>query len=408
MLVSKRKMINDPVHGMIELHGDLVAQLMDHAYFQRLRGIQQLGLSALVYPGAVQTRFLHAIGATHLMNKALETLKKKGVNISTAEHEACLVAMLLHDIGHAPFSHALEHSLIEGVGHEEVSLLLMEKLNEEFQGKLSLALQIFQHKYPRKFLSQLVSSQLDMDRLDYLKRDSFYAGVSEGEVGVDRIIDMLHVKDDILCVEEKGIYSIEKFLLARKLMYWQVYLHKTVIAAEQMLVKVFIRAKQLAQTGENLFASDFLKIFLYEKLSLQDFKKNPLVLDAFTMLDDAQLIASMRVWTRHKDFILSDLCKRLLHRRLFKVEVSTEIFDVNYKNSIKAQLQHKLNLDEQDLHYYFLEERYTTDIYKKTQGIHVLSKTGELKELYAVRKELGLSISYAPVTKYFICYPKDV
>src|ERR1700751_1028479 len=341
---QKRKIINDPIYGFVTLPAGLIYDLINHPYFQRLRHIKQLGMTNLVYPGALHTRFHHAIGAMYLMTEAIDVLRSKQIDISDEEAEAVSVAILLHDIGHGPFSHALEHTLVQGVSHEDISALLMEKLNQEFKGGLSLAIKIFNDKYKKKFLHQLVSSQLDMDRLDYLKRDSFFTGVSEGVISSDRIIKMLYVKDDELAVEEKGIYSIEKFIIARRLMYWQVYLHKTVVAGENMLVNILKRAKELSNKGEDLFATPAFSVFLKNNYSKKDFLSKPELLDTFALLDDYDIFSSIKVWTKHPDQILSTLCKSLVERKLFKIELKKEKIEASYKKQLieKAMKSYKV------------------------------------------------------------------
>ena len=322
--MSKKKIINDPLYGFISLNCGLLSDLIEHPYFQRLRYIKQLGLTDLVYPGALHTRFQHALGAMHLMGRVLEDLRTKAVEISPEEAEAAQVAVLLHDVGHGPFSHALEETLLPGMKHESLSYLFMKQLNREYGGALDLALRIFQNTYPRKFFHQLINSQLDMDRLDYLKRDSFFTGVTEGSIGVDRIITMLGVVDDQLVVDEKGIYSIESFLHARRLMYWQVYLHKTSVSAERMIVNIIKRAQYLFLSGEKLPGSDPLKTFLKNKYTIKDFRDKPSLVKAFGQLDDNDIWGGIKSWRSHGDPILSQLCEMLLARNLFQIQLTTE------------------------------------------------------------------------------------
>ncbi|WP_276979939.1 HD domain-containing protein, partial [Flavobacterium filum] len=321
---NKLKIFNDPIYGFITIPDELVFDLIQHPYFQRLRRISQMGLSYLVYPGAHHTRFHHALGAMHLMQKAVEVLRYKGVIISKEEETALYVAILLHDVGHGPFSHALEQSIVENVHHEEISLLMMNRLNDFFEGKLTLAIQIFKGEYHRKFMLQLISSQLDMDRLDYLKRDSFYSGVAEGNINSDRLIQMLQVEKDELVVEEKAIYSVEKFLMARRLMYWQAYLHKTSLVAELILTKVLKRAKELTQKGIKLEASQPLHFFLSHKIELEDFNDD--VVMKFSQLDDFDIMSALKSWQFHDDFILSSLSKMIIHRDLLKISLDKEKF----------------------------------------------------------------------------------
>ena len=342
MKLHKTTIINDPIYGFITIPNGLVFQLIQHPYFQRLRRITQMGLSYLVYPGAHHTRFQHAIGCLHVMQKALETLKNKGVEISEAETEATLIAILLHDIGHGPFSHAMEHSIVEGVHHEQLSSLFMESLNTEFNGSLTLAIQIFKGTYNRKFLNQLVSGQLDMDRTDYLKRDSFYTGMAEGNINTDRIIAMLNVKDDALVVEEKGVYTVEKFLVARRLMYWQVYLHKTSLVAEQLITRVLKRAKELSVKGIQLPASTGLSYFLNHPIDQNNFDAE--ALEIFSTLDDYDIISAMKEWCAHEDFVLSHLSKAIINRDLLKVKIRKKAFADSKLEKHISKLQERYNI----------------------------------------------------------------
>ncbi|MBZ0097728.1 MAG: HD domain-containing protein, partial [Taibaiella sp.] len=319
----KGKIVNDPVYGFIRFPEAEILQLIDHRWFQRLRYIRQMGPAHLVYPGAVHTRFHHSLGAVHLMGKALDELKAKGVVISEQESLAARIAILLHDIGHGPFSHALEHTLVEGITHEYLSGLIMNELNREFGGMLDGAIRVFDQSYEKPYLHQLVSSQLDVDRMDYLNRDSFYTGVSEGVIGYDRILNMLTVKNNQLMVEEKGVHSVEKFVIARRLMYWQVYLHKTVLAAEVLLINILKRARELARRGKELYASQALRHFLYNNVTLQDFQSSPQHLEKFCMLDDVDILASVKEWCRHENKILSRLCCMMQYRKLYKVVLTS-------------------------------------------------------------------------------------
>ena len=390
---KKRKIINDPIYGFVTLPADLIYDLINHPYFQRLRHIKQLGMTNLVYPGALHTRFHHAIGAMHLMTDAIDVLRSKQIKITDAEAEAAAVAILLHDIGHGPFSHALEHTLVQGINHEDISALLMEKLNKEFKGKLTLAIKIFNNKYKKKFLHQLVSSQLDMDRLDYLKRDSFFTGVSEGVISSDRIIKMLYVKNDELAVEEKGIYSIEKFIIARRLMYWQVYLHKTVVAAENMLVNILKRAKELSNKGENLFATPALEVFLKNNYGKKDFITKKDLLDTFALLDDYDIFSSIKVWTKHSDKTLATLCKNLVERKLFKIEMKKENIDPAYKEAS----------------YYVVSGEVENSAYKPNNvKINILMKDGSVMDIARAGDQLNVEVLSKTVKKYFICYPKNL
>ncbi|MEY3843454.1 MAG: hypothetical protein RIR80_1026 [Bacteroidota bacterium] len=405
--MNKKKLFNDPVYGFVSIAYETVFDLIEHPYFQRLRNIKQLGLTHLVYPGALHTRFHHALGAMHLMGIALETLKNKGVAITEEEAEAVTIAILLHDIGHGPFSHALESCIVPGVQHEALSVLIMHRLNKTFNGKLSLAIAIFENKYEKKFLHQLVSSQLDMDRLDYLNRDSFYTGVSEGVIGFDRILKMLHVVNDELVVEEKGIYSIEKFLISRRLMYWQVYLHKTVIAAEQLLVKIFQRAKAIANKGVPLFASPSFNLLLANQISTAAFYENELYLDAFMKLDDSDLFSAIKVWAEHEDPILAKLCKLLIDRKLFTIEMQNEAFTSKSIQAHKDKLNLSFPLTAQDQDYFVFTGMITNNAYNMEVGkINILTKSKGLIDIADASDNLNLSALSKTVEKYFICYPK--
>lgn len=405
--MNKKKLFNDPVYGFVSIAYETVFDLIEHPYFQRLRNIKQLGLTHLVYPGALHTRFHHALGAMHLMGIALETLKNKGVAITEEEAEAVTIAILLHDIGHGPFSHALESCIVPGVQHEALSVLIMHRLNKTFNGKLSLAIAIFENKYEKKFLHQLVSSQLDMDRLDYLNRDSFYTGVSEGVIGFDRILKMLHVVNDELVVEEKGIYSIEKFLISRRLMYWQVYLHKTVIAAEQLLVKIFQRAKAIANKGVPLFASPSFNLLLANKISTEAFYENELYLDAFMKLDDSDLFSAIKVWAEHEDAILAKLCKLLIDRKLFTIEMQNEAFTPKNIQAHKDKLTISFPLTSEELDYFVFSGKITNNAYNMEVGkINILTKSKGLIDIADASDNLNLSALSKTVEKYFICYPK--
>jgi HD superfamily phosphohydrolase len=405
--LNKKKLFNDPVYGFVSIAYETVFDLIEHPYFQRLRNIKQLGLTHLVYPGALHTRFHHALGAMHLMGIALETLKNKGVAITEEEAEAVTIAILLHDIGHGPFSHALESCIVPGVQHEALSVLIMHRLNKTFNGKLSLAIAIFENKYEKKFLHQLVSSQLDMDRLDYLNRDSFYTGVSEGVIGFDRILKMLHVVNDELVVEEKGIYSIEKFLISRRLMYWQVYLHKTVIAAEQLLVKIFQRAKAIANKGVPLFSSPSFNLLLANNISIVEFYQNEQYLDAFMKLDDSDLFSAIKVWAEHEDPILAKLCKLLIDRKLFTIEMQNEAFTPKSIQAHKDKLNITFPLTSEEQDYFVFSGKITNNAYNMEVGkINILTKSKGLIDIADASDNLNLSALSKTVEKYFICYPK--
>jgi HD superfamily phosphohydrolase len=407
--LNKNKIINDPVYGFVAIPTGLVFDLVQHPYFQRLRYIKQVSMTHLVYPGALHTRFQHAIGAMHLMSMALETLRSKGVIISGDEEEAVLSAILLHDIGHGPFSHSLEHSLIEGVSHELLSSLLMDRINHDLGGRLSLAITIFNNKYERKFLHQLVSSQLDVDRMDYLNRDSFFTGVSEGVISFDRIIKMLNVVEDEIVVEYKALYSVEKFLIARRLMYWQVYLHKTVIGAEQLLIKILQRAKYLTAAGDKLFATPAFHWFLSQQVNKTNFLDDPLHLDWFTRLDDTDIMSAIKTWERHEDPILSTMCQRVMKRNLYRSVMSNKPFAPEYVDLVKAKVQTEMNVAQEDIHYYVFTQEIQNRAYNSSQDqIKILLKSGELVDI-AEASDLGnLEALSKNVAKYALCYPKEV
>lgn len=405
---ASSKIINDPLYGFISLQGGIILNLIEHPYFQRLRRISQLGLTSLVYPGALHTRFHHAIGAMHLMQKAINVLRSKGHEISNKEAEGAKIAILLHDIGHGPYSHSLEHSLVDNISHEELSLFYMHKLNNEFNGKLDLAIQIFKDEYSKSYLHQLVSSQLDMDRMDYLNRDSFYSGVQEGVVGAERIINMLDVVNDKLVVESKGIYSVEKFLIARRLMYWQVYFHKTVVSAEQMLIKVLQRAKELSQNNIDLFGTSSLQLFLKNNFTIKDFKSNPKVFESFTELDDYDIMASIKEWQNHSDNILASLSNKIVKRELFKVTLLDEPMDDLNISRIKKNIMNAYNLDATNVNYFFLEGEITNNAYKLNDSdINILFKDNLIKDLMGAADKSTISALCKTVKKYFYCHPKN-
>ena len=399
------KIINDPIYGFIRISNKIILDLIDHKYFQRLRRISQLGLSYLVYPGAHHTRFQHAIGSMFLTQKALTTLRLKGHIITDEEYEGTSIAVLLHDIGHSPFSHALENSIADKISHEKMSVLFMKKLNLEFDNKLSIAIKIFQNKYPKKFLHQLVSSQLDMDRIDYLNRDSFYSGVQEGIVGADRIINMLNLVNDELVIESKGIYSVEKFLVARRLMYWQVYLHKTVISAENMLIKVLKRAKKLTQKGESIFAPTSLKFFLNSNNNLIDFKKNEKIFNAFVNLDDNDIVTAIKEWQYNKDKVLSLLSSKITNRNLLKIKLSDKPFDLNMINKLQKNIMEKFNLNLEESKYLIFSDYISNSAYEKNNtSIKVLFKNGSTKDILLASDQLNLQALSNKVIKYFLCF----
>ena len=409
MPTNKRKIINDPIYGFVAIPGELIYDLIEHPYFQRLRRIKQLGLTNLVYPGALHTRFHHALGAMHLLGEAVLTLRQKGVEITAEEEEAVTIAILLHDIGHGPFSHALEHSLVKGISHEAISSLIMGQLNKEFNNRLTLAIEIFNDRYKKHFLHQLVSSQLDMDRLDYLKRDSFFTGVSEGVISSDRIIKMLNVEQDQLVVEKKAIYSIEKFLIARRLMYWQVYLHKTVLSAESLVVNILRRAKELAARGTRLFATPALSLFLENDYSEKDFHSDPRLIEAFTKLDDNDVVASIKVWAEGEDQILARLCSNLLNRKLYRVEIQNDPVDPAYKTKLVSQACALYGIDKEDASYFVFSDTVNNSAYNANQyKINILDAGRKLVDVADASDQLNLHSLSKTVTKHFICYPKEL
>jgi hypothetical protein len=410
---NKRKIINDPVYGFISIPGDFIFDLIEHPWFQRLRNIKQLGLTSFVYPGANHSRFQHCLGAMHLMDMALRTLRTKGVEISLAEEEAIFCAILLHDAGHGPFSHALENSIITGISHEDLSLLLMRKLNEQFNNKLDLAIEIFKGEYPRKFLHELIAGQMDMDRLDYLRRDSFFTGVIEGSVGSDRIIRMLNVVDDSLVIDEKGIYSLEKFIIARRLMYWQVYMHKTVISSESLLVKILKRAKELAGEGCDLWATPALRFFLYNKLGPDDLfiegKFTPgLIAANFTRLDDSDILVSAKYWADHSDKILSDLSLRLLKRDLLAIELQNDPFPKERVNKLKTLTTELYGINQELTGYYVFTNAISNLTYTPdAPEVKILLKSGKTADISTVSDMFDHRFLSERITKYFLCYPKE-
>lgn len=402
---NKKKIINDPIYGFISIPDEFIFDLIEHPFFQRLRRIAQLGTTSLVYPGALHTRFHHVIGAMHLMTLAISTIRKKGTEISPEEEQGALIAILLHDIGHGPYSHALEYDIVNKVSHESISSFFIERLSEEFGGKLDLALEIFQNRYPKQFLHQLVSSQLDMDRLDYLNRDSFYTGVSEGVIGSDRIIEMLNVNKGHLVLEEKGIYSVEKFIVARRLMYWQVYLHKTVVAGEFMLIHILRRAKELKINGEDLFASPSLSFFLSNNINIEDFENNPEVLNNFSLLDDYDILGAIKVWQFSKDKVLALLSKKLVNRKLLKIEISKTPFSQERINQELNIIQKHLSLSREEAKYFVYAEKLTNNAYNEDkENINLLFKNGETIELSKASDNLNISALAKPVEKYCLCY----
>jgi len=403
--INKLKILNDPIYGFISITNPLVYDLIQHPYFQRLRRISQMGMSYLVYPGAHHTRFHHALGCMHIMQKTIGVLRFKGTDISDEEENALCIAILLHDIGHGPFSHAMEHSIVENVNHEAISLLFMDSLNAIFEGKLTLAIQIFKGEYHRKFMLQLISSQLDMDRMDYLKRDSFYSGVAEGNINSERLIQMFNVQDDMLVIEEKGIYSVEKFLVARRLMYWQAYLHKTSVAAELILTKILKRAKELTHNGVILPASDPLQFFLQNKISLEDF--NGEVLTKFSYLDDFDIISAIKAWQFNNDFVLSELSKMIINRDLPKIRMQSDKVAKEEVIALRNDVMEKYALTEKESDYFVFKGKIKNQAYNKTgEPIHILRKDRTIEDVVEASDQLNLKALSKPVTKYYLCFPK--
>lgn len=405
--INKLKIFNDPIYGFITIPNALIYDLIQHPYFQRLRRISQMGLSYLVYPGANHTRLHHALGCMHLMQKAVEVLRFKGVVISEAEENALYIAILLHDIGHGPFSHAMEKSIVEDVHHEAISLLFMNQLNEEFNGQLSLAIQVFKGEYHRKFMLQLISSQLDMDRMDYLKRDSFYSGVAEGNVNSERLIQMMNVVDDVLVIEEKGIYSVEKFLMSRRLMYWQVYLHKTSLVAELILTKVLKRAKELTLQGIQLSCSEPLLFFMQNRVNIENFNVN--TLELFSQLDDFDIISALKSWQKHDDFILSSLSKMIINRDLPKIKVVADQQHLDLIDPIKSRFASENNISILNTDYFIFEGAIKNQAYsKESEPIRILKKDKTVEDVVDASDQLNIESLSKLVTKYYICYPKSL
>lgn len=404
---NKLKIFNDPIYGFITIPNTLIYDLIQHPYFQRLRRISQMGMSYLVYPGAHHTRFHHALGCMHIMQKAVQTLRFKGVEISNEEENALYIAILLHDIGHGPFSHAMEHSIVEEVHHEELSLLFMEQLNEEFNGQLSVAIKVFKGEYHRKFMLQLISSQLDMDRMDYLKRDSFYSGVAEGNINSERLIQMMNVDNDVLVIEEKGIYSVEKFLVARRLMYWQAYLHKTSVVGELILTKILKRAKELVQSGIQLEASKPLYYFLKNKVTLNDF--NAEILQKFSYLDDYDVLSAIKAWQFQEDYVLSNLCRMIINRDLLKIKMLDEKPSKELVNSYKQKFIDLTKLSEKEAAYFVFKGSLKNQAYnKQSEPIHIYKKDKTIEDVVEASDQLHLKALSKPVTKYYICFPKVI
>ncbi len=408
--INKRKIFNDPVYGFISITDDRIFDIIEHPVFQRLRRIKQLGLTHLVYPGALHTRFHHSLGAMHLMTRALAELRWKGHTITKEEQHAAEMAMLLHDVGHGPYSHALEHSIVNAVSHEQISLWFMQRLNKEFGGSLQMALDIFEDRYDKHFLHKLISSQFDMDRLDYLKRDSFFTGVSEGTINYERLLNMLQIAGDEPVIEYKGIYSVEKFITARRIMYWQVYLHKTVLVAEYMAIHLLKRAKWLAINGQPpKAATPALQFFLENDIHKKHFLNNSRVLDAFALLDDYDIYTSLKLWMHHPDKILSHLSRALVNRRLFRIEMQNEPFSQEKINAVRTLTKKKYKFTEEETGYFvFFEKTSNYTYHPGTDNINILFKDGTVKDITDVSDQLNISLLSKPTTKYFLCYPKDI
>lgn len=406
---NKKKILNDPVYGFISFPSEIFFDLVEHRYFQRLRRIKQLGLTHLVYPGALHTRFHHALGCLHLMQLALNVLRSKGHDITAEEAEGVCLAILLHDIGHGPFSHALENSIVSGTSHEALSDLFMDRLDEHCGGKLALATAIFRDRYPKRYLHKMIAGQLDMDRLDYLKRDSFYTGVSEGVISADRIIQMLNIADDELVVDAKGIYSIEKFIIARRLMYWQVYLHKTVLGAEQLLIRILLRARELATAGEVLFATPALAYFLGNACRIEDFERQPALLDIFAALDDFDVLTSIKVWQEHKDPILANLSQRLIGRRLLRTLILDEAPSQEEIDMLRQRWAKKDGSPISEAHWFVFGGRISNKAYDENlEPIHILYRDGRRIPLTEASEHIHLGQLSQVLTKYFLCYPKEL
>jgi uncharacterized protein len=402
--VTKTLLLNDPIYGFITVKSELVKSIIEHPYFQRLRRIRQLGMTHLVYSGAHHTRFHHALGAMHLMTQAIEVLRSKGHTISHEEAEASEIAVMLHDIGHGPFSHALEDAIVPEVKHEELSELFMTRLNSFFGNRLSLAIDIFSNRYHKKFLHQLVSGQMDMDRMDYLNRDSFFTGVSEGVIGYDRIIKMLNVHDNNLVIDEKGMYSVEKFIVARRLMYWAVYLHKTVLSAEVHMVNILRRAKELSLNGTELFATSGLKKFLHADYSLKNFREDESLLDSFALLDDYDILASIKEWTNHPDKILSLLCMGMVNRKLFRIQMSNKPFEANAVGEMREKIKKHFGVSDKECNYLISSGEVVNHAYDSSgEKINILYKDGSVKDITEASDLMNISALSVPVVKYYIC-----
>ena len=405
--MSDVKIINDPVFGFIKIPKGILYGIVEHPLFQRLNRINQLGLASVVYPGARHTRFQHSLGAFHLMSEAIQNLQQKGQFIFDSEAEAVQAAILMHDIGHGPFSHVLENTLIHGISHEEISLMMMEEINRSVNGQLNLAISIFKGEYPKNFLHQLISSQLDMDRLDYLRRDSFYTGVTEGNIGSARIIKMLNVIDDSLVVEQKGIYSLENYLTTRRLMYWQVYLHRTCVAYEKVLVNMLKRAKELIRKGQQVFASPALLYFLENDIDAEWFATHPEALQNYSELDDSDIWSAMKAWKHHQDKILSTLATDMLDRKIFKVEVLEEMPTEERLEELKRTIAQKMDIAYKDAHYMMSLNTIQKDMYNVDDDkIQILYKNGEIKDISEASELLNVQLLSKKIRKYYLCYQR--
>lgn len=403
----RQKIINDPVFGFITIPNEFIYSLIKHPFFQRLNRIKQLGLSSIVYPGAQHTRFLHSIGAMFLMNEAIKQLKQKEQNITEEESNAALAAILMHDIGHGPFSHVLENTLVHGISHEEISIRLMQEINNELNGKLDLAIEIFKDEYSKRFLHQLISGQLDVDRLDYLRRDSFFSGVTEGNIGSARIIKMLNVANDNLVIEEKGIYSIENFLIARRFMYWQVYYHKTSVAAECMLIKILQRAQELALQGVELFCSPALRYFLYNNVTKEKFTTEQEALQMFVSLDDSDILSAIKSWSNSSDKVLSVLSQRFINRRLFKIEINSSSVLEKVKTDLIEKYSRYFDISSHEASYFFCEEQVSTRTYNtEDENILILFRNGETKDIASSSDILNVNVLKTSVEKHYLCYTR--
>ena len=408
-MANKRKIINDPVFGFLSIPNELIYDVLQHPYVQRLNRIRQLGLSYLVYPGAMHSRFGHSLGAMHLMHEAIQSLRLKGVEITCEEKTSAMIAILLHDIGHGPFSHVLEHTIVDGVSHEDISLLMMQRINEDLRGQLDMAIAIFTNEYPKHFLHQLISSQLDVDRMDYLCRDSFFTGVQEGRVASERLLKMLDVRDDKLVVQVKGIYSVEKFLVARRLMYWQVYLHKTSVAAEQHLIKILSRAKELARGGKDLFCSPALRYFLYQNVTFDMFGTHSEALEQYALLDDNDVLSAIKAWISSDDRVLSALSESFINRQLFRGELLSEPLTEEQKDALNKDYAAKLGITEKEAEYLWSEHVSTSNTYsEKADSIDILYSDGTIRDISNASEILDLkALTRKPIKRYLFKYRLD-